>query len=193
MASGLVRSHLLGVAALIACVQPAPVTGSGDDAVEAEWDVLPLVAEGAYLAGAFVEVTGAAYRSSVAPDRSIRVWVSRRDAGEFLRVSPEASGSGAELARGAVVVREVYAASGAMESLTVMARSHPGYSPGHGDWWFGLLDEEGWPRFDDLGEPMIGPQLERCASCHRPREADGFLFGVPGLHRDPGLVPGGAW
>jgi hypothetical protein len=165
-----------------ACSTTQPV--SAGEPVEIEWDILPEIASGQYVSGRFVEVTRAAYPSAVA-DRTLRVWITTEDAAEFARVAPDVEGSGAELERGAIIVREVLLPDGAIESLTVMARSQPGYSPTCGDYWFGALDAEGWPLPDDVGEPLIGPLVDDCAGCHIGRVADGFLFGVPDIHRVP--------
>ena len=173
---------MAGLLLATACSTTPPVPAG--EPVEIEWDILPEIASGQYAGGRFVEVTGAAYPSAVA-DRTLRVWITSEDAAEFARVSPEVEGSGAELERGAIIVREVLLPDGTIESLTVMARSQPGYSPTCGDYWFGALDAEGWPLPDDVGEPLIGPLVDDCAGCHIARAADGFLFGVPDMHRAP--------
>jgi hypothetical protein len=68
-----------------------------------------------------------------------------------------------------------------------MARGAEGFSPEHGDWWYGVLDVDGWPAFEG-DEPMMGALEDRCAACHAGRADDGFLFGVPLAKRRPSLV-----
>jgi hypothetical protein len=163
----------------------APELGAVD-AVAPEWDVLPRVADGAYRADGFLHVTPAPYASEVATGKTIDVWVSHDGWSEFLAIDPAVTGSGVEVPRGTIIVREVHVDAG-VEGLTVMARGAAGSNPGHGDWWYGVLDPDGWPTFDD-GLPVIGALVERCADCHAEQRADdGFVFGVPVDARDPSL------
>lgn len=56
------------------------------------------------------------------------------------------------------------------ESLTVMGKMPPGYDPEHGDWYYGVLAEDG------LTAKMQG-KLSMCASCHARAGRD-YLFGT---------------
>jgi hypothetical protein len=163
-----------------------PAVGSLD-AVAPEWDVLPRVADGAYRGDGFLHVTPAPYASAVAAGKTIDVWVSHDGWSEFLAIDPDATGSGVEVPRGTIIVREVHVDAG-VEGLTVMARGAAGTNPGHGDWWYGVLDVDGWPTFAD-GLPVMGALVDRCAGCHAEQRADdGFVFGVPLDARDPSLL-----
>jgi hypothetical protein len=156
---------------------PDPETQPVADTFLDEWDVLPLILDGAYRGDLFEQINRNPVLSSVAPGR-INVWVSRKGADEYRQVRPDATGSGIEVPRGTIIVREVLDRTGAVESLTLMVRGQEGLSPGNGDFWYALVDPEGWPRFEH-GEPVLGPLEQRCAGCHLPRATDGFLFGVP--------------
>jgi hypothetical protein len=182
---------LLIAGALGGCFEAPARSDSGDAPLELEWDILPRVAEGAYAEAGFLKVNGAAYESTVAPGKQIDVWVSIEGLAAFTQVAPELEGSGAELPSGAVIVREVRDGGGALLNLTVMAKAPAGYSPRYGDFWYGVLAPDGWPTVGEDGEPAIGPLVERCASCHFDRAADGFLFGVPAGNRTPltGMSP----
>lgn len=150
-----------------------------------EWDVLIRVAGQAYKNEEFVPVNIQPYPSGLTGN-NINVFVSTEGWWEFLHASPEATGQGVELPEGTVIVREVLDESGMVETLTVMRRGPDGYSPGHGDMWYGVLEPSGFPRFED-GEPLIGRLEERCAGCHDERAGDGYLFGVPFDARTPNL------
>lgn len=157
--------------------------------VFSEWDVLPRVVAQAYRGDDFVQVNAAPYPSSVT-DASINVFVSVDGWWEFLHATPDAEGMGKELPIGAVIVREVLDDRGEVASLTLMSRGPDGYSPGHGDFWYALLEPDGFPHLE-AGEPLIGRLEERCAGCHDERAGDGYLFGVPHRARMPHLpVPG---
>jgi len=174
--------------ALLATGCPAAAPDDPDateEPLEVEWDVLPRVSGGEYLRGGFTQVSAAAYASAVATGKSIEVWITSEDAAVFASIAPESTGSGVELERGAIIVREIFLDDGTLDSLTVMARSEPGYSPAFGDYWYGSLDADGWPRVDLNGDASIGPLVEACANCHLSRAGDGFLFGVPAEHRGP--------
>ena len=62
---------------------------------------------------------------------------------------------------GTVIVREVLDAQGAISSITAIAKGPPGLDPTLGDWWFAKADPSG------------------SHSCHVPRAAEDYLFGVP--------------
>jgi hypothetical protein len=58
-----------------------------------------------------------------------------------------------------------------------MVKGPAGFSPELGDWWFAVTDAEGVPMQTDAGT-LTGP-LVACSTCHLPRDADDYLFGVP--------------
>jgi hypothetical protein len=163
-----------------------PSSSGAIGAVAPEWDVLPRIADGAYRGDGFLHVTPEPYASEVASGKQIDVWVSHDGWSQYLAVDPDVSGSGVEVPRGTIIVREVHAAAG-VEGLTVMARGDAGFNDGHGDWWYGVLDIDGWPTFAE-GLPVMGTLVERCAACHaEQRPDDGYVFGVPAAFRDPAL------
>jgi hypothetical protein len=146
-----------------------------------EMDVTSLLASiagGSYQSSpAFTEVTRDAYPSVAAPGASVREWVSPFALAAYAMISPGVTGSNVTLPEGAAIVRAVIDADGGVDELTVMAKGPPGYNPDLGDWWFGVTDPAGAPLETDAG-PLLG-RLPECYSCHTPRSADGYLFGVP--------------
>lgn len=117
------------------------------------------------------------YASTVAP-ATISVWFGGGAIGDYLRIRPDTTGSGAVLAPGALIVREVLNRDGsAVDKLTVMCKGPAGYDPTLGDWWFAVTDPAGTPLEDERG-PMVG-RLAGCHDCHVDRAADDFLFGIP--------------
>lgn len=168
-----------------AAAQPDAGPVTGPIAELDEWEVLIRVAGRGYTNQGFVLVNDRPYPSDLTGD-NINVFVSTDGWWEFLQTSPEVSGRGAELPAGTVIVREVLDQRGEVETLTVMQRGPAGYSPAHGDMWYGVLEPDGFPRFED-GKPLLGRLEERCAGCHDGRAADGHLFGVRLDARRPDL------
>jgi hypothetical protein len=124
----------------------------------------------------------------VAAQTSVNVWVTAADYASYTRISPDQSGSGASLAPGAMVVREVLGPDGAVAKLTLMMKGPPGYNPTVGDFWFGVTDPAGTPIVDN-GVAQVG-LLSQCFGCHVARASDGNLFGVSPAHRrGPGSTP----
>jgi hypothetical protein len=151
--------------------------------------ILARIAGGAYRTSTrFRPMSGAPYSSAVAAQTNVDVFVSADDYASYARISPDKSGSGASLAPGAIVVREVLDASGAVAKLTLMAKGPPGYNPAVGDFWFGVTQPDGTPVVDN-GATQMG-KLGECFGCHIPRAGDGYLFGVAAAHRgNPGSTP----
>ena len=177
---------------LVACMPamdppPSGATASGPTVDESP--ILASVAGGGYRHNArFVAVNGAAYPSAVAAQSSINVWVTAADYASYTRISPDQTGSGASLAPGAMIVREVLDAAGAVGKLTLMVKGPPGYNPAVGDFWFGVTQPDGTPVVDN-GATQMG-KVSECFGCHIPRAGDGFLFGVAPAHRAaPGSTP----
>lgn len=148
-----------------------------------EWEVLVRVAGKAYASDGFVAINAKPYPSSLSSS-NINVFVSTEGWWEFLHASPESTGQGVALPEGTIIVREVLDEDGEVETLTVMRRGPDGYSPGHGDMWYAVLEPSGFPRIEN-DELLIGRLEERCAGCHDERAADGHLFGVPLDARSP--------
>ena len=73
-------------------------------------------------------------------------------------MQPDATGSGAQLPAGSMIVRAVIDAdAGAVARLTVMLKGPAGYNPALGDWWFAETDPWG---NDRVGLEITG-QLKR--------------------------------
>ncbi|HTQ44742.1 MAG TPA: cytochrome P460 family protein [Polyangiaceae bacterium] len=125
----------------------------------------------------FTHATKAAYASKAAPGAWVQEWVSSDAYAAYSSISPDASGSGVVLPAGTTIVRAVYDAQAQPTEVTVMVKGPSGYNPDLGDWWFGLADANGVFDTND-GGAMMG-RLTQCYSCHQPRSADDFLFGVP--------------
>lgn len=207
--SGLVIGASIVLAGLAAACE-APSPGSFDDAAPVTRDA-GSVTRGAEDAGGapsiastsiadvtsatyrasprFVHVTSTRYPSVAAVGSMIDVWTSATAAAEYARVSPEGVGSGASLPRGALVVREVRNAAGALTAVTAMFKGEEGYNPALGDWGFIDVKSPGSATAD--GGMAAGPMAE-CYGCHIPRRTDDYLFGVPGSARAPAGVDAGA-
>jgi len=99
----------------------------------------------------------------------------------YRRIDPDRTGSGAQLPRGAMIVRTVLDARGQVTRLTMMVKGPPGYDPTLGDWWFAVTDPDGVP-VSEGGLPLIGA-LAACHECHIDRASDDFLFGVRAADR----------
>ncbi len=99
------------------------------------------------------------------------------DVNDYARIHPEQSGSRVTLAHGTMIVREVLAADGTIDKLTVMAKGPPGFDPSFGDWWFAVTDAHARPTTKD-GLVLVG-RLPQCHACHDERAQDDFLFGIP--------------
>lgn len=123
------------------------------------------------------ELSREPYASELAPAR-ITVWFDGESEDEYLRIHPDVDGSGAHVAPGSMIVREVRDAAGTITKLTVMCKGPPGYNADLGDWWFAVTDPDGLPLPDAAGTPIVG-KVGDCYSCHAERAADDFLFGMP--------------
>lgn len=99
------------------------------------------------------------------------------DIASYRRIHPEEPNTDVRLAVGTTIVREVLDAEGRAEKLTVMAKGPPGYDPTLGDWWFAVTDPYGVPLVE--GTTQLVGRLVKCHDCHRERDRDDFLFGVP--------------
>jgi hypothetical protein len=148
--------------------------------------VLAAIAGGAYqTSSAFTQMTRAPYPSVAAPGSMVEEWVSSFAVTTYAAVSPDVSGSGVTLPVGATIVRAVLDADGGVAKLTLMAKGPPGYNPDLGDWWFGVTDSQGVPFVTDAGTET--GRLAACYTCHVPRSADGYVFGVPLDDRASGI------
>jgi len=185
------RTMIVLVALAAGCtspMNPAPSGPAAGGATVDEASILASIAGGAYRHGArFEAVSGAPYPSAAATQTDVDVFVTAPDYAMYARISPDQSGSGASLAPGATIVREVLDGNGVVAKLTLMVKGPPGYNPTVGDFWFGVTMPDGTPVVDN-GVAQLG-KVSACFGCHMPRASDGFLFGVPRADR---ATPGGS-
>lgn len=118
------------------------------------------------------------YRSDLAPNPQIDLWIDSTSAAAYQRIRPDIKGSKIHLPEGTVIVREVLDAQGKIAKLTVMGKGPLGSNPVIGDWWFAVTTPTGTP-LEENGQVLSG-KLAQCVSCHDGRGAqDDYLFGVP--------------
>jgi hypothetical protein len=159
----------------------APTTGSGSGSAAAptatptdyDTEILDVVAN--YKSAAFTKVNSQPYASAVASVGNINLY-AYGDAMSYKAVHPETATT-TTVGVGTVIVREVLDASGAVATLTIIAKAPAGFDSSLGDWWFGETDAKGVPTIVD-GVAQVG-KVTACHSCHVPREAEDYLFGVP--------------
>jgi hypothetical protein len=138
---------------------------------------LEAIADGGYRSAAFVHATKTPYASAAVAGALVDEWVSASAYAEYSKVQPDATGSGAQLAPGSMIVRAVVDSNDVVSKLTVMMKGPSGYNPALGDWWFGETDPSGLPLTDDAG--ALTGRLSDCYACHIPRSGDDYLFGIP--------------
>jgi len=124
----------------------------------------------------FEQASARPYPSAISAG-TINVWVSPEAAEAYAAIRPGQSGSNVRLPVGAMIVREVLDENGGIQSLTMMAKGPLGYAPELGDWWFAVTGPDGDPNLVN-DEWSVG-RMANCQSCHLPRVADDYLFGVP--------------
>jgi hypothetical protein len=168
---------ILGAAAamaLTACMDPAPYEPDDVDVnASAVLSLLPQVHD----SPVWVRMNDAPYVTGLGTGAKVNVYVSIRGYEAYARIRPEADGSGADVPPGTMIVREVLAEDGSVDTFTLMYKGPPGYNPDLGDFWFGVTDASGVPKVKD-GAERVG-RVEDCYACHVDRGQDGFLFGVP--------------
>lgn len=117
------------------------------------------------------------FPSTVAPGKTISLWVSNQGKDALSTIIPEASGSEAEVPVGTMVVREVLNGS-VLETITVMVKLPKGSFPLGGDYWYAATDADGNVKQTADGMPVAG-LLEDCGTCHLRRSHDAYIFGTP--------------
>ena len=131
-----------------------------------------------YRGQGFLRVNDEPFPSTVSPNKDVTLWVSRAGYDAFSEISPEESGSRAELPVGTVIVREVLD-NGKVDTITVMVKLPTDAFPLGGDFWYAATDPDGTIRSDkNSGSPLAG-LLENCGTCHLRRNDDAFVFGAP--------------
>lgn len=124
-----------------------------------------------------MKMVSSEYRSDLAPNPQIKVWIDPAAATSYQRIRPDVKGANVELPVGTLIVREVLGANGQIAKLTVMGKGAPGTNPALADWWFAVTTPSGVP-LEENGAPLSG-KLTQCYSCHDQRgAADDYLFGV---------------
>jgi hypothetical protein len=159
--------------------------GSASDEMLDPRTMFASISNGKYRASkAFRAVSAKPYLSTAGAASSwINVWVSADAYAAYAAIAPEKKASRVELPPGALIVREVVAADGTVQKLTLMLKGPSGFNPELGDWWFAVTDPTGAPGADDGGLEL--GRMDACYSCHLPRKDDDFLFGVPKTNRAP--------
>lgn len=124
-----------------------------------------------------MKMVSSPYRSDLAPNPQIEVWIDPAAATSYQRIRPDQKGANVALPEGTLIVREVLGADGKITKLTVMGKGAAGTNPALGDWWFAVTTPTGVP-LEENGAPLSG-KLTQCYSCHDQRgAADDYLFGV---------------
>jgi len=161
--------------ATTACSLEEVLPGSGDDLAE----LTTYRAE--------MSRVSSPYRSDLAPNPQIEVWIDPSAASAYQRIRPDQKGANVALPTGTVIVREVLGADGKITKLTVMGKGAPGSNPALGDWWFAVTTPAGVP-LEENGAPLSG-KLTQCYSCHDQRgAADDYLFGVAVAAKQPVML-----
>jgi len=138
--------------------------------VPSPFDLATMATVMTYKSRAFEPVNKISYASTVGTFE-INVYITG-DAGTYWRIHPETEATAPlTVGVGTVIVREVLDPQGAVSSITAIAKAPAGFDPTLDDWWFAEADPSGTPQ-------QIGA-VSACHSCHVPRAADDYLFGVP--------------
>lgn len=131
-----------------------------------------------YRGAGFRKVNDEPFPSTVAPDKTITLWITKAGYDAFVKVAPEKSGTNVALPVGTVIVREVIAGD-KLDTITAMVRLADGAFPLGGNWWYAAADPDGTIRKNaQTGAPTAG-LLENCGTCHLRRSHDDYLFGTP--------------
>jgi hypothetical protein len=140
--------------------------------------IVDLLRDGTYRGPGYRLVNEEPFPSTVAPGKTIVLWVSEAGYPALARVSADHAGSEVTVPVGTVIVREVLL-DDALDTLTVMVKMPKGAFPLGGDWWYAAADPDGKIRKHATeGTPLAG-LLEKCGTCHLRRDRDAFLFGAP--------------
>jgi hypothetical protein len=140
--------------------------------------IVRMVRGASYRGRGFLRVNQEPFQSIVSPSKTVVLWVSEGGFDPFSEISPDESGSHAELPMGTVIVREVLS-NNELDTITVMVKLPKGTFPLGGDFWYAATDPDGTIRADkNDGSPQAG-LLENCGTCHLRRNNDAFLFGAP--------------
>lgn len=161
------------VAAIVALSGCDSIPGPPSDTSDFDEDEL-LSAIVAYRDGELELVNPEPFASRAVEGRFVRVWASPEVVDDY-RLLPHVKPM--SLPRGALIVRELSDADGAVVKLTALARGEPGSNPAVGDLWFAATTVAGEPLVDSAGVPQIGAVPE-CSGCHLTREPNGFIYGL---------------
>ena len=121
--------------------------------------------------------------SSMSQFSLVNTYVSNAVYNEYRKITPDDSGSNAQLPKESVIIREVKDLRNPQKTkITVMIKGPEGYHPGVGDYYFAVLNTDGEFIKDEDGNALSGA-LSECAVCHIPRNSDDFLFGLPKFYK----------
>ena len=144
--------------------------------------ILETLRSGSYRQSGFDKVNQTSFHTSLNGEQLIDLYISDFSTERYQRIDPNEEGSLADVPPSTLIIREVWNPDNTLDKYTVMMKQSPGYFPEGGDFFYGVVDTEG--NFLKKGA------LQDCASCHKPRETDGFLFGVdPLYHQDVSSLP----
>ena len=129
------------------------------------------------LPGPMTKINEQPLPSLAAPGQQIDLWVSEDARGDYLRVRPDETGSGAKLPVNSGIVRAIRDADGRVMKYTALMQRPEGFHP-PSDLWFAVYDDAGDLARDEAGAFMQGP-LAVCVTCHLTRADDGYVFGAP--------------
>ncbi|NVB37279.1 cytochrome P460 family protein [Pseudenhygromyxa sp. WMMC2535] len=118
----------------------------------------------------FERINAAPFASQHGLAASVNVWVPAQYADAYRAIDPDDAEATADFPAGAMIVKEHLDDMGEAVGVTIMVKAEAGYDPEHDDWWWGNADLEG--NISDAG--VVG----YCVSCHEPRAAADWLFGV---------------
>lgn len=100
----------------------------------------------------------------------IDLWVPSEAVGPYLNLAED------DFPMGAAIVREVLDEAGELQSLTLLQRMEPGFSP-CGDLLFAKATPDLEPALTSDGVPLFGAANPDCTSCHLGQASSQYLFG----------------
>ncbi len=150
---------LLGLTGCIRIADPLP-TDQEIGALAAGYDDL-------------IKINPKPYQTTRHADRPfVTVWANPTAAATYETLTLE-SPRPVAFAEGALLVKETFLADGTTV-LAVRYKMPRNYDPKHGDWWYGMLRNDGTP----LGPDATG-RVAGCNGCHLEAAVSDHSFGIP--------------